>query len=207
MLDFLALAQQCAPSVHTDTMQRIVQVESSYNPYAIGVVGGHLERQPRTKGEALATAQWLEANGYNYSVGLAQVNKHNFPKYGLSLEQALEPCPNLRAGSEILTECFVRARKARSDEQGALKDAFSCYYSGNFITGYKQGYVLKIVSANTANAKVPKLTPTPKAGGTLKNGAVLPISTNGGAFARTVESTANTAPTPSQNTSKSALLF
>lgn len=35
-----------------DTMRRIVHVESSYNPYAIGVVGGRLERQPRDKGRA-----------------------------------------------------------------------------------------------------------------------------------------------------------
>ncbi|HBN8308897.1 TPA: transglycosylase SLT domain-containing protein [Pseudomonas aeruginosa] len=49
MLDFMALAQQCAPTVAPQTMAAVVQVESSFNPYAIGVVGGRLQRQPNTK--------------------------------------------------------------------------------------------------------------------------------------------------------------
>ncbi len=158
-MDFLLLAQQCAPDVHTDTMRRIVHVESSYNPYAIGVVGGRLERQPRNRDDAIATARWLQRNGYNFSVGYAQVNKYNFAKYGLTLETAFEPCANLRAGSAILKDCFLRANKIRRDEQAALRDAFSCYYSGNFITGYKQGYVLKIVNAGTVSTALPKAVP------------------------------------------------
>lgn len=142
-------------------MARIAHVESSFNPYAIGVVGGRLDRQPRSLSEALATAQWLERNGYNYSVGLVQVNKKNFAKYGLTLETAFDACPNVRAGGEILKECYVRALKKRSgNEQAALRDSFSCYYSGNFITGYNHGYVLKVVSAGFASSKakqVPRL--------------------------------------------------
>ena len=148
-MDFAPMAQQCAPDVHPDTLQRIVHVESSYNPYTIGVVGAHLDRQPRNRAEAIATADWLEHNGYNYSAGLAQVNKTNFAKYGLSRETAFDACTNLRAGGEILKECFKRASKSYRDEQVALRAAFSCYYSGNFFTGFKQGYVLKIVSANS----------------------------------------------------------
>lgn len=153
MIDFLYLAQQCAPDVHADTMQRIVHVESSYNPYAIGVVGAHLDRQPRSRDEAIATVQWLEQNGYNYSMGLAQVNKKNLAKYGLTRETVFEACPNIRAGGEILKECFQRASKSYQGEQAALRAAFSCYYSGNFITGFKQGYVVKIVAAGGVVAK------------------------------------------------------
>lgn len=135
-------------------MRRIVHVESSFNPYAIGVVNGRLDRQPRNKEEAIATAQWLEAKGFNYSVGLAQVNKHNFQKYGLTLESAFEACPNLYAGGEILKECFIRANKRTQNEQAALRDAFSCYYSGNFITGHREGYVLKVVSSNGGSGQL-----------------------------------------------------
>ena len=92
----------------------------------------------------------LERNGYNYSVGLAQVNKTNFARYGLTPQTAFEACPNLHAGGEILKDCFIRANKTRGDEQAALRDAFSCYYSGNFITGYKLGYVLKVVTSGIA---------------------------------------------------------
>ena len=37
-------------------MQHVAQVESSHNPYAIGVVGGRLVRQPRNLAEAVSTA-------------------------------------------------------------------------------------------------------------------------------------------------------
>lgn len=51
MLDFMVLAQQCAPTVAPQTMAAVVQVESSFNPYAIGVVGGRLQRQPKSQAE------------------------------------------------------------------------------------------------------------------------------------------------------------
>ncbi|MDM5177665.1 lytic transglycosylase domain-containing protein [Massilia sp. DJPM01] len=158
MIDFVFLAQQCAPGVHVDTMQRIVRVESSFNPYAIGVVGGRLDRQPRNSGEALATAEWLEKNGYNFSMGLAQVNKRNLAKYGLTLATAFDPCRNLSAGSAILAECYQRAGKTGRSEQDALRAAFSCYYSGNFISGFRLGYVLKVVSASgNGKAALPRI--------------------------------------------------
>lgn len=132
-------------------MQHVVKVESSGNPYAIGVVGGRLQRQPRNISEAVATARMLEQKGYNFSLGLAQVNRYNLKKYGLkSYEQAFQICPNLKAGSYILKECFDRARD--------WGKSFSCYYSGNFVTGYKHGYVQKIfASMERGNKNVTKL--------------------------------------------------
>lgn len=58
-----AVIQRCAPQVHPRTLQAIVRVESGGNPYAIGVIGGALERQPRSLGEAVATAAELERLG------------------------------------------------------------------------------------------------------------------------------------------------
>ena len=69
-------------SVPPHIMQHVVNVESSSNPFAIGVVGGRLARQPRTLGEAISTAKMLEQNGYNFSLGVAQVNRYNLAKYG-----------------------------------------------------------------------------------------------------------------------------
>jgi len=143
-MDLLALALTCAPDVHPSTVQAIVHVESSGNPHAIGVVGGRLERQPTNLREAMATVQALEAGGFNYSVGLGQINKKNFGRLGLSPEQAFNPCTNLQAMQSILGECFSRA-VARAEEQTALRKAFSCYYSGNFQTGFDHGYVDKVV--------------------------------------------------------------
>lgn len=161
-MDFLALAQQCAPAVHPQTMAAVVRVESGYNPYAIGVVGGRLERQPTNKAEAVATAKALEQAGYNFSLGVGQVNRYNLPKYGLDYEQAFDACQSLRVGSLILKECFDRARaQVKGGEQEALHAALSCYYSGNFSTGFRPdflgqpSYVQKVLNAAGASGVSP----------------------------------------------------
>jgi type IV secretion system protein VirB1 len=150
MIDLAALVLTCAPLVAQDTARALIQVESGGNPFAIGVVGGSLMRQPVNLPEALATVAALEAAGWNYSVGLGQINKRNFERYGLNPSTAFEPCANLTAMQGILGDCFARASR-RADRQlttqAALRDAFSCYYSGNFLTGHVHGYVGKVLAA------------------------------------------------------------
>jgi type IV secretion system protein VirB1 len=141
MSEFQALVQRCAPAVHPMTMAAVMRVESTFNPFAIGVVGGRLERQPANKSEAVATAKALEAAGYNFSLGVAQVNRYNLPKYGLDYESACEPCANLRAASLILKDCYDRAKTKGLSDQDALQAAFSCYYSGNFSTGFRPDFI------------------------------------------------------------------
>ncbi|WP_082579867.1 lytic transglycosylase domain-containing protein [Pelomonas sp. Root1444] len=147
---FLALAVTCAPAIHIDTSRALVSVESGFNPWAIGVVGGALVRQPRHRAEALATARALEHNGWEFSVGLGQINRRNFSRLGLTLESAFDPCANLAAMQAVLADCFDRAGAlARSTSQTALRRALSCYYSGNFATGFEHGYVGKVVAATS----------------------------------------------------------
>jgi len=169
MLGFIAMAQQCAPVVDTRTMAALVRVESSFNPFAIGVVNGVLKRQPRSLQEAVSTAQFLEAQGYNYSVGLAQVNRSNFRRYGLSIETAFQPCLNLSAGSRILADCFTSARGRFPSDQHALRAALSCYYSGNYTTGFRQGYVQRVVNS----AGVSEVPPIPVVPAVLRAGQPL----------------------------------
>ena len=155
MLDFLALAQECAPTVQPQTMAALARVESGFNPYAIGVVRGRLVRQPVARDEAIATARSLEAQGFNFSLGVGQVNRYNLARYGLDYASAFDACANLRAGSAILTDCYARAKKSVSDSQDALRAAFSCYYSGNFVTGFRDGYVAKVVGDPPERAAAP----------------------------------------------------
>lgn len=150
-------------AVPAEVMQHVVNVESSRNPFAIGVVGGQLVRQPANLGEAVATARMLETKGYNYSLGVAQVNRTNLGKFGLdTYEKAFDVCPNLVAGSQILAQCYASAG-------GDWGKAFSCYYSGNFTTGYEDGYVQKVFdsmareNALAANAIPIPLASTPAA--------------------------------------------
>lgn len=149
MIDLATFVLTCAPLVAQDTARALIHVESGGNPFAIGVVGGALARQPNNLPEALATVAALEAAGWNYSVGLGQINKRNFARYGLDPATAFDPCANLKAMQGILSDCFSRAsrRPANASKQVALRDAFSCYYSGNFVTGHQHGYVGKVLAA------------------------------------------------------------
>lgn len=158
--DFATLVEQCAPYVSPVTMAAIVRTESGFNPYAIGVVRGRLVRQPLSQAEAVATARALEADGWNFSVGLAQVNRASWATYGLNEQSAFDPCRNLAAGAAILEGCFTAARFAqtdgRRDPQAALRAGLSCYASGNFSTGYRTGYVQRVVD----NARLPASVPS-----------------------------------------------
>lgn len=157
------LAESCAPEIAPQVLERLIKVESALNPYAIGVVGGRLARQPRHKEEAVATARNLEQAGWNFSMGLGQVNRYNLAKYGLSYDTVFEPCHNARAAAGIFNECLRRASTKFSPEQAQLA-AFSCYYSGNFRRGFtpegaaQTSYVDRIMAVKptlAAGAAVP----------------------------------------------------
>jgi len=165
---FEKLAKDCAPGIHVDTLKALISIESSGNPFAIGVVNGVLERQPKSIEEAISTAKRLEREGFNFSMGLSQVNRHNLPKYGETYESIFEPCRNLKTGAAILTECFTRASVKLKDNQAALRAALSCYYSGNFSRGFRPdapgqpSYVQKVVDASIEGQQpfIPKISPT-----------------------------------------------
>lgn len=147
---FMALVLACAPQVHPSTAHALVSVESAFNPWAIGVVGSALVRQPQSHAEALATARQLQALGHNFSVGLGQINRGNFARLGLTTATAFDPCRNLTAMQAVLAECFERAssdKESTRSDQTALRMALSCYYSGNFMTGFRHGYVHRVMAA------------------------------------------------------------
>lgn len=99
----MALTALCAPLVHPSTAQAIVSTESSFNPHAIGVVAGSLQRQPRNIDEALTTAQSLHAESRNFSVDLAQIKERNLDRFGMSLVDGFDACKNLQAMQLVLS--------------------------------------------------------------------------------------------------------
>ena len=142
----------CAPNVSPELMRQIVRVESGGNPYAIGVVGARLERQPKTLPEAVATVKSLKSNGYNFSIGIGQINKVHFQRLGWeAAETGFDICTNLKASAGVLNDCHSKALKAGYPQNGnkgvytATHAALSCYYSGNLIRGAQLGYVSKVV--------------------------------------------------------------
>ncbi len=196
MLPGIEMAACTDLAVPAEVMHHVAKVESSFNPYAIGVVGGRLARQPRSLGEALSTTRMLEREGYNFSLGIAQVNRYNLARHGLSnYERAFDVCPNLQAGARILAECYGRS----GQDWGK---AFSCYYSGNFTTGFRHGYVQKVVTSwrNAAGAgsvatAIPVIRTRPAApNGTASPGPVRvemkPLPTAAGLVLRRIEEAA-----------------
>lgn len=173
-LDFPALAAQCAPGVHLDTLSAIVRHESGVNPFAIGInaKGVRLPRQPENKDEAVATANWLKSNGYNFDGGFGQVNVKNLDWLGMSVADLFDPCKNLAGAARVITDCYKRAEGRYTDQQAALHAALSCYNTGNFRDGFSNGYVLKV--AANATLDVPALVP-------VANGSSEPLKLQGSA--------------------------
>ena len=136
---FVALAMQCAASIHPDTAQEVARVESGFNPYAIAEIipknerkegdSGVISHFPKTKEDALKIVQNIESRNRRYSVGLMQITSTNFSQYGVNADKLFSPCTNLAVFEKVLLDCYTRG--------GNLKNALSCYYSGNFSTGKK----------------------------------------------------------------------
>lgn len=137
---FLAVAMQCAATVHPSTSLDVARVESGFNPYAIAEIVPKNDRapgdksfithMPNTREEAIRIASLIEAKGRRYSAGLMQITSTNFRRYGVTASDMFNPCINLSVFEKIITDCYQRG--------GTLKRALSCYYSGNFDTGQKK---------------------------------------------------------------------
>lgn len=140
------LAKKCSPTVAPTTMVTLVQTESRRNSLAIGVNGYKLKSQPKSESQAIAWVKYLDKNNYNFDIGLTQVNIVNVRKYKLSPEKLLDPCTNLRIGGDILTKNYINARKTTKDPQVALRKALSAYNTGNQSSGYKNGYLIKMLN-------------------------------------------------------------
>jgi type IV secretion system protein VirB1 len=56
----------------------------------------------------------------------------------------------------VLSECLGRTDRD-TPAQTALREALSCYYSGNFVTGFRHGYVRRVARA----ASTPVAPPSP----------------------------------------------
>lgn len=158
MIDFIDLAEQCSPEIDIKTLSSLVRHESEAKPYAIRVNGDiSLSRQPKNKTEAIETAEFLKANGYNFDACLGQINSRNLNHLKMSIPNLFDPCANLQGTTRILADCYTRASIQYEKGQPALQAALSCYNTGNFSAGFSNGYVTKVVKS--ATLPVPALLP------------------------------------------------
>jgi type IV secretion system protein VirB1 len=153
----LALAAQCAPTVAPETLLSVVQVESRFEPLAIGVNGlPRVILAPTSVDDAVARAGELIAAGRSLDLGLAQINSKNLAWLGLSLREVFEPCANLQAAARVLQEGYGRSDPDRVGQQAALRTTLSYYNTGHPSRGVGNGYVGKVEAA--AGRIVPALS-------------------------------------------------
>jgi len=141
MID-LPYFNQCQNIVDSNILFSIAKVESSLNPNAIAIVGSNKKIKKLSKKEAIEFAKTAKEKGKNISLGLMQINISNFKKYNMSIDNAFNPCFNIKIGAKIYDQCLKRAKKSNTGKI-AREKAFSCYYSGNFKTGFYQDKGLK----------------------------------------------------------------
>ena len=77
----------------------------------VAIGGGALARQPQNRAEAIATAKALRVAGWNFSVGLGQINVGNFERLGLTVERGI------RRGYEETYEWFCASPLVDAPDQ------------------------------------------------------------------------------------------
>lgn len=161
----------CAPNVAPITLQAIARVESRNNPLAIHVNGMRVQPPPANSAQnAARVAETYIARGYSVDIGLMQVNSRHLAVLGITVEQILDPCTNIRAAATILTADYAAAARTRGDGQPALQLALSAYNTGNFYQGFANGYVTRYYGPGG----VPILTGTTRAASVTRPAASPP---------------------------------
>lgn len=153
LAEVVPFLEQCSnKNAHPTVMLAIIKTESGGNPNAINInkdSNGRKARiaaQPKNREQAIQWVNYLEKNGYNFDVGLAQVNSINIRKYGYRAQDALDVCTNLRMASDILKKNYSSALYKNGDQQYAIRMAISAYNTGNYRSGFSNGYVSKVIN-------------------------------------------------------------
>lgn len=133
------MAPRCAASVHPDTLAPVIQTESHFNLYSIGINRDGRSVSSRrfaSEAEAVSAAQRLIASGVdNVDLGPAQLNwkAGHLQRRGMSPADAFKPCAALHIAADVLASCWTRA-PARG-EQARINESLSCYNTGSFTRG------------------------------------------------------------------------
>lgn len=153
------LAQQCAGEVASEAVVPLVVTESGGDDLSINVNHG-----PRVRAGSLAEGAALVrrymAQGYTVDVGLAQINSTNFARLGVTVEQAFDPCTNLRLASSLLQEGYDLASRHYSGLD-AISATYSLYNTGTLTRGFRNGYVGRVWSAASGMGSIQVPPPIP----------------------------------------------
>jgi type IV secretion system protein VirB1 len=137
--------EPCAPEVAPQTIQAIIGVESGGDPLAIHVNSKTKVNfaKPRSREQAIRIANRFIAAGFSVDCGLMQINSQHLSPGGITTADLFDPCKNIRIGAKILTHDYTSATSIYKPGQRALLAALSAYNTGNFTSGFYNGYVAK----------------------------------------------------------------
>lgn len=142
-----ALMAACAPGVAPETMSALIRVESGYDPSAINDITARQRVVTDSLDAAVGASIALTAAGHRLALGLGQVTSENVAAAGLTVDQALDPCANVRLAGRILASFYQRFVKTEGPGQPALKMALSAYNTGGAVAGVTNGYVARVQAA------------------------------------------------------------
>src|SRR5450631_960916 len=131
-MDPLTLAVLCGPMVDPATTLRVIAVESAGHAYAIhDNTSGKTFDAASSRG-AVNVATILIRAGHRVDLGLMQINYDAWLKpTRFSIEQAFNPCTNIRLGTTILSANYASALGRSGTSREALYRALSQYNSGS----------------------------------------------------------------------------
>ena len=155
--DLAPLLVRCVPTVHPTTMGSLIRAESGGRIYALSDDGPSglpwsdrkkmiRSYKPQSEDEAVQIAERLIAAGHMVGIGLTQISNRHLARMGLSVKEAFDPCRNVRAGGQVLSEFYAGAQKIYKNDRASLLAAISAYNTGNFQNGFANGYVRTVLA-------------------------------------------------------------
>ena len=126
---FTDLAETCAPAVAVETLAAVVSLESHFRPFNIRINSGlPLDRQPKSKAEAIETAATLVAEHQDIQLGLGGVGIEELRRLNLAISDAFDPCLNLKATATLLDGYYRLAVRAGAASRQAERVMLQSYY-------------------------------------------------------------------------------
>lgn len=143
---------RCLPEAHRRLLPELAAVaeqESGFRPFAIRDEATGESFFPATRAEAVAIAAARDAAGHTLGLGWFQItHRANWRRHGLTVESALDPCDNMRAGAAHLA--------------ANLRDAaFQLYNSGR--VGGAPGYAAAVARRVGSHAAALAVDEMPRA--------------------------------------------
>lgn len=166
---FAQLAGSCAPKIAVETLAAVARTESGFNQLAINDNTTRRSHKVSSRAEAIALAtELVVVDRHSVDLGLMQINSANFPRLGMTVTDAFDPCRSLAAAQQVLVDGYA-APAPGDDHQPALHQALSRYNTGHPVRGVTNGYVQRV----QASAEV--VVPAIRLRGEASGGSATPM--------------------------------